>query len=84
MTIEKRRDDWFRHIFLGFGSGDLVVRTAGADRHDILMPTSPSSGSKLTRSSSRCDNGKLKRCRGTSRRPFDMTHLKRATRAAVR
>src|SRR5439155_25427415 len=38
MTIEKHRDDWFRHIFLGFGSGDLVVRTAGADRHEILMP----------------------------------------------
>ena len=38
MTLEKRRDDWFRHIFLGFGSGDLSVRTAGAEHHAIVMP----------------------------------------------
>jgi hypothetical protein len=38
MAVEKHRDDWFRHIFLGFGSGDLSIRTAGADRHEILMP----------------------------------------------
>jgi hypothetical protein len=47
MTIEKRRDDWFRHIFLGFGSGDLVVRTAGADRHEILMPNVALIGFKI-------------------------------------
>lgn len=38
MTVEKHRDDIFRHIVLGFGSGDLTVRTAGADRHEISMP----------------------------------------------
>jgi hypothetical protein len=47
MTIEKRRDDWFRHIFLGFGSGDMVVRTAGADRHEILMPNVALIGFKI-------------------------------------
>ncbi len=47
MTIEKRRDDWFRHVFLGFGSGDMVVRTAGADRHEILMPNVALIGFKI-------------------------------------
>ena len=47
MTIEKRRDDWFRHIFLGFGSGDMVIRTAGADRHEILMPNVALIGFKI-------------------------------------
>jgi hypothetical protein len=37
MSIEKQRADWFRHIILGFGSGDLTIRTAGADRHEINM-----------------------------------------------
>ncbi|HJZ90160.1 MAG TPA: hypothetical protein VKE40_04760 [Gemmataceae bacterium] len=47
MTVEKFRDDWFRHIFLGFGSGDLSVRTAGADRHEILMPNVALIGFKI-------------------------------------
>ena len=45
--IEKHRDDWFRHIFLGFGSGDLSVRTAGADRNEILMPNIALIGFKI-------------------------------------
>ena len=47
MTIEKHRDDWFRHIFLGFGTGDLSVRTAGADRHEIVMPNIAMIGFKI-------------------------------------
>ena len=47
MTIEKHRDDWFRHVFLGFGSGDLSVRTAGADRHEIRMPNVALIGFKI-------------------------------------
>jgi hypothetical protein len=47
MTVEKHRDDWFRHIFLGFGTGDLSVRTAGADRHEILMPNVALIGFKI-------------------------------------
>jgi hypothetical protein len=47
MTIEKHRDDWFRHIFLGFGTGDLSVRTAGADRNEIRMPNVALIGFKI-------------------------------------
>jgi hypothetical protein len=38
LSLEKRRDDWFRHLFLGFGTGDLTIKTAGADRHEIVLP----------------------------------------------
>ncbi|MFL5340180.1 MAG: hypothetical protein ACJ8F7_08505 [Gemmataceae bacterium] len=38
MTIEKHRDDLFRHWVLGLGSGDLTVRTSGAQAHTITMP----------------------------------------------
>lgn len=38
VTFEKQRDDLFRHYILGFGSGDLILHTAGADRHEIKMP----------------------------------------------
>jgi hypothetical protein len=31
MTLEKRQDDLFRHWVLGIGSGDLVIRTGGAN-----------------------------------------------------
>lgn len=37
MTFEKQRDDLFRHYILGFGSGDLIVRTAGAERQEIKI-----------------------------------------------
>jgi hypothetical protein len=37
MTFEKKRDDLFRHYILGFGSGDLVIRTAGASHQEILI-----------------------------------------------
>ena len=47
MTMEKRRDDWFRHIILGFGTGDMTVRTAGADRHEILLPNVAFIGFKI-------------------------------------
>ncbi len=38
MTFEKQRDDLFRHWLLGFFSGDLIVRTAGAERETIRLP----------------------------------------------
>jgi hypothetical protein len=47
MTVEKHRDDWFRHIFLGFGTGDLSVRTAGAERNEIVMPNVALIGFKI-------------------------------------
>ncbi|MGL4420274.1 MAG: hypothetical protein ACRCZF_06395, partial [Gemmataceae bacterium] len=47
VTFEKQRDDLFRHYILGFGSGDLVVRTAGAERHEIKMSNVLGIGWKL-------------------------------------
>jgi hypothetical protein len=38
MTIEKRRSDLFRHWVLGLGSGDLVVKTSGAQAHHFDLP----------------------------------------------
>jgi hypothetical protein len=38
MTLEKQRSDLFRHWLLGMGSGDLIVRTSGAQAHQIDMP----------------------------------------------
>ena len=37
MTIQKQRSDLFRHWILGIGSGDLIVRTAGAQAHQFDM-----------------------------------------------
>src|SRR5205814_353770 len=37
MSIEKEKTDLFRHKILGLGSGDLVVRTSGADRHEFHL-----------------------------------------------
>lgn len=38
ISFEKQRDDLFRHWLLGFFSGDLIVRTAGAERETIRLP----------------------------------------------
>lgn len=37
MTVEKQRSDLFRHWILGFGSGDLIVKTTGAQAHHFEM-----------------------------------------------
>jgi hypothetical protein len=42
MVVGKRRSDLFRHLLLGFGSGDLIVKTAGASArhfeiHNVLF-----------------------------------------------
>jgi hypothetical protein len=47
LTFEKQRDDLFRHLILGFGSGDLIVRTAGAERTEIKIQNVLMIGSKL-------------------------------------
>jgi hypothetical protein len=36
--MEKQRDDLFRHYILGFGSGDLIIMTSGAEKHEIRLP----------------------------------------------
>ncbi|WP_145238964.1 hypothetical protein [Urbifossiella limnaea] len=38
IAFEKQRDDLFRHWILGFFSGDLIVRTSGAEKHEIRFP----------------------------------------------
>jgi hypothetical protein len=47
MVVEKRRSDLFRHWLLGFGSGDLLVRTSGANAQQIDMHNVLFVGSKL-------------------------------------
>jgi len=38
MTLERLRGDIFRHYILGLGSGDLVVKTTGAQAHHFDLP----------------------------------------------
>jgi hypothetical protein len=38
MTFQKQRSDLFRHWILGLGSGDLIVKTAGAQAHQFDFP----------------------------------------------
>jgi hypothetical protein len=47
MVLHKRRDDLFRHWILGFGSGDLIVRTGGANPQTFELPNVLFVGSKL-------------------------------------
>lgn len=49
MSIEKHRDDLFRHWVLGLGSGDLTVRTSGANAHQFTLNNVLFIGSKLDR-----------------------------------
>jgi hypothetical protein len=47
LSLEKKRDDLFRHWLLGFGSGDLVIRTGGANRQTFELPNVLFVGAKL-------------------------------------
>ncbi len=38
MSLERQRGDLFRHYILGLGSGDLVVKTTGAQSHHFDLP----------------------------------------------
>ena len=38
VSLEKQRDDLFRHYILGFGSGDLILHVPSADKHAIRLP----------------------------------------------
>ena len=38
MVLQKQRSDLFRHWILELGSGDLVVRTSGAQAHQFDLP----------------------------------------------
>ncbi len=47
MVIQKQRDDLFRHWVIGLGSGDLIVRTSGANAHEFHLPNVLFVGRKL-------------------------------------
>jgi hypothetical protein len=47
MVVAKRRSDLFRHWLLGFGSGDLLVKTAGANAQQFEMHNILFVGGKL-------------------------------------
>ena len=49
MVLDKKRDDLFRHWVLGFGSGDLIVRTGGPNPQTIELPNVLFIGHKLER-----------------------------------
>ncbi|HEY1379349.1 MAG TPA: hypothetical protein VGF55_21275 [Gemmataceae bacterium] len=47
MMVERHRDDLFRHWLLGFGSGDLTVRTGGPNTRQLELPNVLGIGRKL-------------------------------------
>src|SRR5262249_16867000 len=47
ITLEKRRDDLFRHWLLGLGSGDLHIQTFGARQERLDIPNVLFVGSKI-------------------------------------
>jgi hypothetical protein len=47
LNLEKKRNDLFRHWILGMGSGDLVIRTGGANRQTYELPNVLFVGSKI-------------------------------------
>jgi hypothetical protein len=47
MVVERHRDDLFRHWLLGFGSGDLTVRTGGTNSRQLELPNVLGIGRKL-------------------------------------
>jgi len=49
LSLEKRRNDFFRHWLLGLGSGDLHVKTGGAANIEFDLPNVPFIGTKLAR-----------------------------------
>jgi len=48
LSLEKRRDDLFRHWLLGMGSGDLMIRTGGVNARIFELPNVLFVGSKLS------------------------------------
>lgn len=46
-SLEKQRDDVFRHYILGFGSGDLILKTGTGEKKEIRLPNVLGIGSRL-------------------------------------
>ena len=38
VQLTKQRDDPFRHLLLGFGSSDLVIKFSTGDRREVRIP----------------------------------------------
>ncbi len=38
LVFDKKRDNFFQHLILGFGSGDLKITTGGAQREEVYFP----------------------------------------------
>ena len=49
LMFEKRRNDFFRHWLLGFGAGDLHIKTGGAANLDLELNNVLFVGTKLAR-----------------------------------
>jgi hypothetical protein len=49
MTVDKKRDDLFRHWVLGLGSGDIIVATTGARKTEFVIPNVLFVGSKIAK-----------------------------------
>lgn len=47
LSLQKQRSDLFRHWILGMGSGDLIVKTSGAQTHQMLLPNVLFIGTKV-------------------------------------
>jgi hypothetical protein len=47
VSIEKEQSDLFRHLLLGFFSGDVVIRISGAQARRIEMPNVLMAGSRV-------------------------------------
>jgi hypothetical protein len=47
IVVERHRDDLFRHWLLGFGSGDLTVRTGGSNPQQLEWPNVLGIGRRL-------------------------------------
>jgi hypothetical protein len=47
LSLEKKRDNLFRHWLLGMGSGDLVIRTGGVHARTFELPNVLFVGSKV-------------------------------------
>jgi hypothetical protein len=47
LAVEKQKTDFFRHIILGLGSGDIIVKTSGAHEHQFEMQNVLWVGSRL-------------------------------------
>jgi hypothetical protein len=47
MVVQRHRDDLFRHWLLGFGSGDITVRTGGGNAQQLELPNVLGIGYKL-------------------------------------